>query len=182
MGDGFLEDLVRPLDCWSSSCFAKFSHYLGMLTKGSRVDCGGSVSSVRRGCIFYLGMNEIKIQEMSMGLVCSLGVGRFLEWEAVNLRGTVGGIMVFWANRVLQLVGLEVDDFNMIRFPQGCSSGGRLISTMRRFSEKFNLKKWNKEVFRQTAVGKAMHWIKWSFGIQMRGPVIYPMRRWKQGR
>ena len=34
MGDGFLEDLVRPLDCWSSSCFAKFSHYLGMLTKG----------------------------------------------------------------------------------------------------------------------------------------------------
>ena len=23
----------------------------------SRVDCGGSVSSVRRGCIFYLGMN-----------------------------------------------------------------------------------------------------------------------------
>ena len=125
---------------------------------------------------------------MSMGLVCSLGVGRFLEWEAVNLRGTVGGIMVFWANRVLQLVGLEVgkfsilcwfkncqydfswifigiyglapkrereyfwgeleaikdlwsnhwcvaDDFNMIRFPQGCSSGGRLISTMRRFSE-----------------------------------------------
>ncbi|KAL6335980.1 hypothetical protein AAG906_003606 [Vitis piasezkii] len=144
-----------PLDCWSSSCLAKFSHCLGMLTKGFEWEI---LKLLKK-------MKERKDKkgigtEMSMGLVCSLGVGRFLEWEAVNLRGIVGGIMVFWANRVLQLVGLEVDDFNMIRFPQGHSSGGRLISTMRRFSElralKFILKKWNKEVFRQTAVGKAM--------------------------
>ncbi|RVW90309.1 hypothetical protein CK203_036731 [Vitis vinifera] len=156
MGDGFLEDLVRPLDCWSSSCFAKFSHYLGMLTKGFEWEILKLLKKMKeRKDKKGIGTGN-QDSRMSMGLVCSLGVGRFLEWEAVNLRGTVGGIMVFWANRVLQLVGLEVDDFNMIRFPQGCSSGGRLISTMRRFSEKFNLKKWNKEVFRQTAVGKAM--------------------------
>lgn len=38
---------------------------------------------------------ETKIQEMSGGLVCSLGVSRCLEWSAVNSKGAIGGILVF---------------------------------------------------------------------------------------
>ena len=44
---------------------------------------------------------------MSRGLVRSLGVERFLEWGVVDSRGAVGGIVVFWDNRVLELVNLE---------------------------------------------------------------------------
>ena len=39
-----------------------------------------------------------------MGIIRSLRVGRFLEWGAVDSRGAVGGIVVFWDNRVLDLV------------------------------------------------------------------------------
>ena len=34
-------------------------------------------------------------------------MGRFLEWGTVDSRGTSGGIVVFWDNRVLELIGLE---------------------------------------------------------------------------
>ena len=40
-------------------------------------------------------LQETKIQEISIGVVCSLGVGRFLEWGAINARGTVVGVVVF---------------------------------------------------------------------------------------
>ena len=56
---------------------------------------------------------ETKIQEMSGGLVCSLGVSRCLEWSAVNSKGAIGGILVFWDNRVLELVGAEVGSYSI---------------------------------------------------------------------
>ena len=40
-------------------------------------------------------LQETKIQEISIGVVCSLGVGRFLEWGAINARRTVVGVVVF---------------------------------------------------------------------------------------
>lgn len=40
-------------------------------------------------------LQETKIQEMSSGLVHSLGVGRYLQRSVVNSRGVVGGILVF---------------------------------------------------------------------------------------
>lgn len=40
-------------------------------------------------------LQETKIQEMSIGVVGSLGVGRFLEWRAVNARGATGRVVVF---------------------------------------------------------------------------------------
>lgn len=40
-------------------------------------------------------LQETKIQEMSIGVVRRLGVGRFLEWEAVNARGAAGRVVVF---------------------------------------------------------------------------------------
>ena len=38
---------------------------------------------------------ETKMTEMSLGVVRSLGVGRFLEWGALNVRGTARGVVVF---------------------------------------------------------------------------------------
>ena len=46
--------------------------------------------------------------EMSLGVLRSLGVGRFLEWGVLNARGAAGGVVVLWDNRVLELVRMEV--------------------------------------------------------------------------
>ncbi|RVW93446.1 hypothetical protein CK203_035060 [Vitis vinifera] len=40
------------------------------------------------------------------GYCSEFGSGRFLEWGTVDSRGTSGGIMVFWDNRVLELIGV----------------------------------------------------------------------------
>ncbi|RVW53935.1 hypothetical protein CK203_073000 [Vitis vinifera] len=128
------------------------------------------------------------MSQMSLGVVRSLGVGRFLDWGVLNARGAAGGVFVFWDKRVLELEGMEVGlfsiscrfkncedgfswifsgvygptlkrykelfweelgairglwsdpwcirgDFNLIRFPNESRRGGRLSSSMRRFSE-----------------------------------------------
>ncbi|RVX13086.1 hypothetical protein CK203_018042 [Vitis vinifera] len=127
--------------CWQSSyssSLAKFSRYLGMLTEGFE------------GEILFLlkRMKERKLQK---------GVGRFLEWGAVDSRGAARGIVVIWDNRMLELVdmqkglfsisctfkscedGFYMDvyrgDFNAILRPEECSRGGSLNSIMRRFAE-----------------------------------------------
>ena len=58
-------------------------------------------------------LRETKMSKMSIGVVRSLGVGRFLEWGVLNARGAVGGVVVFWDNRVLELVGMEVGLFSI---------------------------------------------------------------------
>ncbi|RVW85677.1 hypothetical protein CK203_033421 [Vitis vinifera] len=60
---------------------------------------------------------------MSRGLICSLGVRRFLEWGIVDLRGAAGGIVVFWDNRVLELVGLEAGMFSISCHFKNCKDG-----------------------------------------------------------
>ena len=52
-------------------------------------------------------LQETKIKEMTTRLVRSLRVGRNIEWRAVNSRGAVGGILVFWDNRIVELVDWE---------------------------------------------------------------------------
>ncbi|RVW42952.1 hypothetical protein CK203_076318 [Vitis vinifera] len=89
--------------------------------------------------------------EMSLGVVRSLGVGRFLEWGALDARGAAGGVVVFWDKRVLELMGMEVGLFSISCrfknvedgfrwtfsgvFPNERRRGGRVSSSMRRFSE-----------------------------------------------
>ena len=68
-------------------------------------------------------IQETKIQEMSNGLVKSLGVGRCLEWGSLNSRGTVGGVLVFWDNRVLQLEEMEVGKFTVSCRFKSCEDG-----------------------------------------------------------
>ena len=58
-------------------------------------------------------LQETKIQDLFFGVVRSLGVGRFLEWGVVNARGATRGVVVFWDNRVLEFVGMEVGQFSV---------------------------------------------------------------------
>ncbi|KAL6343127.1 hypothetical protein AAG906_019670 [Vitis piasezkii] len=58
-------------------------------------------------------LQETKIQDMSKGIISSLGVGRYLEWGAVDSRGAAGGIVVFWDNRVLDLVDIQKGVFSI---------------------------------------------------------------------
>ncbi|RVW41542.1 LINE-1 reverse transcriptase-like [Vitis vinifera] len=58
-------------------------------------------------------LQETKLQEMTSAIVRSLGVGRCLEWGALNSRGAAGGVVVFWDNRVLQLEEMEVGNYSI---------------------------------------------------------------------
>ena len=39
---------------------------------------------------------------------------RHLDWRAVNSTGAAGGILVFWDNRVVELVELEEGEFSIL--------------------------------------------------------------------
>ena len=39
---------------------------------------------------------------------------RHLDWRAVNSRGAAGGILVFWDNRVVELVELEEGESSIL--------------------------------------------------------------------
>ena len=58
-------------------------------------------------------LKETKVQEMSIQMIRSLGVGIFLEWEVVEARGLIGDILVFWDNRVVDLLDMEVGVFSI---------------------------------------------------------------------
>ncbi|KAL6342504.1 hypothetical protein AAG906_012100 [Vitis piasezkii] len=80
---------------------------------------------------------------MTTGLVRSLGVGRNIEWRAVNSRGAAGGTLVSVLNFVpVQklcgwcCVGVHWGVWAGLQwFPEERSRGGGLTASMRRFSE-----------------------------------------------
>ena len=78
---------------------------------------------IKKNKVDLVCLQETKIQGMSRGLVRSLGVGRFLEWGAVDSRGAAGVIVVFWDNRVLELVNLETGVFSMSCQCKNCEDG-----------------------------------------------------------
>ena len=43
-------------------------------------------------------LQETKVQQMNIDMVRSLGVGRFLNWKALNAEGSAGGILLLWDN------------------------------------------------------------------------------------
>ena len=55
---------------------------------------------IRSQIVDLVCLQETKMQELSLGVVCSIGEGRFLEWGAVNARGAAGGVVVLWDYRV----------------------------------------------------------------------------------
>ena len=50
---------------------------------------------------------------MSVGVVRSLGYGRFLDWGAMGAQGSVGGILIYWDKRSLELLEMEVGQFSI---------------------------------------------------------------------
>ena len=70
-------------------------------------------------------LQETKMIEMSLGVVRSLGVRRYLGWGALNARGAIGEVVVFWDNRVLELVGMEVGLFSISCRFKNCEDGFR---------------------------------------------------------
>ena len=70
-------------------------------------------------------LQQTKVQEMSFQVVRSLGVGRFLEWGAMEARGSVGGIVVFWDNRMLELLEMEMGAFSVSCCPRSYEDEGQ---------------------------------------------------------
>ena len=72
---------------------------------------------------------ETKIQKTSIRVVRNLGTGRFLEWGAANARGVTRGILVFWDNRVLELVSMELGLYSISCHFKCCDDGFLWIFT-----------------------------------------------------
>ena len=48
---------------------------------------------------------------MNNVMACRLGVGRFLNWKALNAEGIAGGILLLWDKRRISMVDLVVGSF-----------------------------------------------------------------------
>ncbi|RVW49042.1 hypothetical protein CK203_080976 [Vitis vinifera] len=107
------EELRSVKGLWSDPwCVGGDFNLVRFLEERSRG--GGLIASMRRFSevledreLKKLEWTETKIKGMTTGLVRSLGVGRNIEWRAVNSRGVAEGILVFCDNRVVELVGWE---------------------------------------------------------------------------
>ena len=51
---------------------------------------------------------------MKKALVRSLGVGRFLDWKALNAEGTTGGILLLLNRRRIRLVDSVTSSFSIL--------------------------------------------------------------------
>ena len=58
-------------------------------------------------------LQETKIQEMNVAVVRTLGVGRLIDWRALNAEGSAGGILLFWDKRRMKLVDSEIGLFTI---------------------------------------------------------------------
>ena len=57
-------------------------------------------------------LQETKIQGMNKALVHSIGMGRFLDWKALDAVGSARGILLFWDKRRLSLVESEFGSYS----------------------------------------------------------------------
>ncbi|WKA06292.1 hypothetical protein VitviT2T_024196 [Vitis vinifera] len=143
--DEEMQDREDPSSMWDESNLLKFSKALGFATEGvegeilklllrlkTRRDQGK-----KKGLLGLFRFDrEVKKLEWSVnydgktrkkGVVRSLGVGRFLEWGALNARGAAGGVVVYWDSRVLELLGMEVGLFSISCRFKNCEDGFRWI-------------------------------------------------------
>ena len=67
-------------------------------------------SVVRKQKVDLLCIQETKIQLMTEGVVKSLGVGRFLDWRALE---AVGGVLICWDKRSLEILECEECQFSI---------------------------------------------------------------------
>ena len=50
---------------------------------------------------------------MTEGVVKSLGVGRFLDWRALEAVGSAGGVLICWDKRSLEILEWEEGQFSI---------------------------------------------------------------------
>ncbi|RVX07793.1 hypothetical protein CK203_021807 [Vitis vinifera] len=156
------------------------------------LECEGSEQSTKRKVIKSVirkqkvdlfCIQETKIQVMSDRVVSSLGLGRFLDWKALDAFGSVGGILICWDKRALDLLEWEEDSFP---YPAdsgmwimgwfGCSRGievsgsanFRLSAKLKELKQK--LKVWNREVFGNLECNKdvALQQVEYWIGCKVR--------------
>ena len=66
---------------------------------------------------------ETNVKEMSLKMVKSVGVGRFLNWASMDAKGVAGGLILFWDNRVLENLEVESGGYSIsVRF-RNCVDG-----------------------------------------------------------
>ena len=80
-------------------------------------------SVIKSNKVDVVCLQETKIKEMSIGLVRSLGVGKHLDWRAVSSRGATGVILVFWDNKLVELVDVEEGEFSISCRFKNCVDG-----------------------------------------------------------
>ena len=60
-------------------------------------------SFLRSNRVDLVCLQETKVQQMNIGMVRSLGVGRYLNWIAFDAEGSAGGILLLWDKRRISL-------------------------------------------------------------------------------
>ncbi|RVW28390.1 hypothetical protein CK203_109068 [Vitis vinifera] len=78
---------------------------------------------IKKNKVDLVCLQETKVQEMTRGIIRSIRVGRFLDWETVDSRGSAGGIVVFWDNRVLEMIELEKGECSISCHFRNCEDG-----------------------------------------------------------
>ncbi|WJZ96349.1 hypothetical protein VitviT2T_015042 [Vitis vinifera] len=68
-------------------------------------------SVIRNQKVDLFCIQETNMQVMSEEVVRSLGPGRFLDWKVLNAMGTVGGVLICWDKRSLEMLGVEKGQF-----------------------------------------------------------------------
>ena len=68
---------------------------------------------IRTNRVDLVCLQETKVQKMNNDMVRSLGVGRFLNWTALNAEGSAGGILLFWDKRRISMVDSMVGSFSV---------------------------------------------------------------------
>ena len=58
-------------------------------------------------------LQETKVQDMNIDKMRSLGVGRCLNWKALNTEGFAVGILLLWDNSRISLVDSMVGSFSV---------------------------------------------------------------------
>ena len=60
---------------------------------------------------------------MSLNLVRSLGVGKFLEWGVMSSKCSASGVLVFYNNRVVEIVCMQMVEFSILCLFKNCKDG-----------------------------------------------------------
>ena len=68
---------------------------------------------IRTNRVDLVCLQETKVQVMNIEMVRSLGVGRFLNWIALNAKGSARGILLFWDKRRINMVDYMVGSFSV---------------------------------------------------------------------